>query len=124
MLRKALILTTLSTCALAATPMVLAQGKPQMPKPMSFEEADQNGNGTMTQDEFFQARAERLAQRSEQGYRMRMVSRAPDFDDLDLDGDGSVGPDEFEQAQSRRRQEMGERRMGGGMGRDKSGGSS
>jgi hypothetical protein len=73
------------------------------PDPMTFAEADQNGDGTLTEEEYLEARAERLANRAQAGYRMRMVSQAPDFSDLDLDGDGEVGPEEFARAQARHR---------------------
>lgn len=62
---------------------------------MSFESFDLNGDGAVTEQEFEQARAQRIAERSQQGYMMRNLHNAPSFAEFDLNGDGQMTPDEF-----------------------------
>ncbi|KAA6185597.1 hypothetical protein F2Q65_07825 [Thiohalocapsa marina] len=73
---------------------------------MGFANFDRNADGVITEQEFQQARAERIAERSQQGYRMRNLAAAPPFTDLDLDADGELSPQEFADAQARHRQRM------------------
>lgn len=68
----------------------------QMPTFASF---DRDNDGALTQDELAQARAERIKERSQQGYRMRNLANAPSFETIDQDGDGTVDKQEFETAQ-------------------------
>ncbi|WP_242469608.1 EF-hand domain-containing protein [Rhabdochromatium marinum] len=69
----------------------------------SFQDFDANGDGQLTQTEFEQARAQRIAERSQQGYQMRGLASAPSFADMDTNNDGVMDPDEFEAAQARHR---------------------
>ena len=69
----------------------------------AFGEFDLNGDGYLTQQEFEQARANRIRQRAEQGYLMRNLQNAPPYADIDSNGDGAVTPDEFSAAQMRHR---------------------
>ncbi|WP_328983428.1 EF-hand domain-containing protein [Thiorhodovibrio winogradskyi] len=61
----------------------------------SFSDFDADGDGQITQEEFEQARAERIAERSSQGYQMRGLADAPSFADLDTNGDGTLDEKEF-----------------------------
>ncbi|MEJ2464171.1 MAG: EF-hand domain-containing protein [Candidatus Thiodiazotropha sp.] len=70
----------------------------------SFAEFDQNGDGVLQQQEFEQARAERIRKRAEQGYMMRNLKNAPHFSSIDGNVDGVVSPEEFSAAQAQRRQ--------------------
>ncbi len=72
----------------------------------NFVQFDSDRDGALSEQEFTQARAERMAQRAAQGYRMRHAAYAPDFAALDLNADGIIGVDEFLQHQSSR-QRMG-----------------
>ncbi|MBK1723806.1 hypothetical protein CKO23_16395 [Thiocystis violacea] len=72
----------------------------------TFADFDLNGDGSLTAQEFYQARANRIAERSQQGYPMRNLGNAPDFSAIDLDGNGQVDPREFLTAQTQHRQQM------------------
>ncbi|WP_245537330.1 EF-hand domain-containing protein [Thiocystis violascens] len=72
----------------------------------TFAEFDLNQNGTLTEKEFYEARANRIKERSQQGYPMRNLANAPDFKVIDLNGDGLVDQREFDLAQAQHRQQM------------------
>ncbi|ADC61581.1 EF-hand domain-containing protein [Allochromatium vinosum] len=71
----------------------------------AFTEFDLDGNGVLTETEFYQARAQRIAERSQQGYAMRGLSNAPEFSAIDRNGDGQVDATEFATAQAQHRQQ-------------------
>jgi Ca2+-binding EF-hand superfamily protein len=66
----------------------------------SFAEFDLNGDGALTEKEFYEARAKRIAERSQQGYPMRNLANAPSFEVIDLNSDGRITPDEFSVGQA------------------------
>ena len=66
----------------------------------AFAEFDLNGDGALTEQEFYEARANRIAERSRQGYPMRNLQNAPSFETIDLSGDGLITPDEFSAGQA------------------------
>jgi Ca2+-binding EF-hand superfamily protein len=70
----------------------------------SFQSFDLNGDGVLQQEEFQQARANRISERAKQGYLMRNLQNAPAFETIDSNRDGSVTPDEFSAAQLQHRQ--------------------
>ena len=72
----------------------------------SFADFDLDGNGSLTEQEFYQARANRIAERSQQGYPMRNLPNAPTFQSLDANGDGRLDPQEFAAGQAQHRQQM------------------
>jgi Ca2+-binding EF-hand superfamily protein len=96
----------------------------QMP---DFTDIDLNGDGSVSSEEFAEARAQRMRQRSEQGYMMRNAASAPDFETIDTNADGKITPEEFSAHQAAMRQQGGgpwqdmgpgmRRGMGPGMGR-------
>ncbi|MCF7995726.1 MAG: hypothetical protein K9L88_12900, partial [Chromatiaceae bacterium] len=51
-------------------------------------------------------RAERIKERSQQGYQMRNLANAPSFEDVDQNGDGQIDKEEFESAQLQHRKMM------------------
>ncbi|MBK1649179.1 EF-hand domain-containing protein [Rhabdochromatium marinum] len=61
----------------------------------AFTDFDSDGNGQVSPSEFEQTRAQRIAERSQQGYQMRGLANAPSFSDLDTNGDGVLDKDEF-----------------------------
>lgn len=72
----------------------------------SFGDFDLDGDGTIGQKEFYQARANRMAERAQQGYPMRNAGNAPSFESIDRDGDGQVDAEEFAQGQAEHRSQM------------------
>jgi Ca2+-binding EF-hand superfamily protein len=70
----------------------------------TFAEFDLNGDGVLTEQELAEARAKRIAERSQQGYAMRNLENAPSFGALDLNGDGQITPEEFAAGQAQRHQ--------------------
>lgn len=85
---------------MAAPLSALAQG---MGKDMpTFAEYDLNGDGKIVEQEFNEARAKRISDRAQQGYRMRNVGNAPAFQQIDSDGDGAISAGEFSAHQSQR----------------------
>ncbi|NCC28709.1 MAG: hypothetical protein EOM22_11345 [Gammaproteobacteria bacterium] len=71
----------------------------------AFAEFDLNGDGVLTEQEFYEARANRIAERSQQGYPMRNLANAPSFEAIDLNADGRITPDEFSAAQAQHHQQ-------------------
>jgi len=61
----------------------------------SYAEFDLNGDGKLLEDEFNQARANRIAERAKQNYPMKNSASMPSFSDIDLDGSGDVSAEEF-----------------------------
>ncbi|EIC20886.1 EF-hand domain-containing protein [Thiorhodovibrio frisius] len=72
----------------------------------TFTEFDLNADGSLSEQEFYEARANRIAERSKQGYQMRNLANAPAFGEVDLNNDGLVDPQEFATAQAHHRQQM------------------
>ena len=61
----------------------------------AFADCDLNSDGTITEDEFSKARAARIAQRAQDGRKMKNLANAPSFDDIDVDDNGGIDADEF-----------------------------
>jgi len=70
----------------------------------SFADFDLNSDGTMTEDEFVEARGQRIADRAKQGYKMRGLKNMRPFSALDQDGNGLVDEKEFGSMQEQHRQ--------------------
>jgi len=102
----------------AAGGMGRGPGLGQMP---SFQDFDLNADGTLTEEEFIEARGQRVAQRARAGRQMRGLSSMMQFPDLDQNRDGKVDEQEFQQAMlSHRQSQMQNRGPGGrGMGRSR-----
>lgn len=73
---------------------------------MGFSTLDANSDGAVTEQEFNQARAARMAARAAEGRQMRGVASAPQFKDIDTDQDGVLSQQEFRQAHQQRRAQM------------------
>ncbi|MBK1720002.1 EF-hand domain-containing protein, partial [Thiocystis violacea] len=63
--------------------------------PMTFADFDPDGDGRVSEQEFNNARAQRLAAQAATGAPMRGAASAPSFADFDLNGDGQMTADEF-----------------------------
>lgn len=107
-----ILIIVASTMGLA--PTVLAQGA-AAPGPTPLAKFDRNADGVVSETEFNQTRAERIAARSGAGAPMRGLQNAPTFSDIDQNSDGKLTADELSSFHAQR---MGGRRgMGpGGMG--------
>ncbi len=70
----------------------------------TFIEFDLNGDGIMSEDEFIEARGQRISERAKQGYAMRGLQNARPFSEIDQNGDGVVDESEFLLMQSLHRQ--------------------
>ena len=65
--------------------------------PMPFHGIDSNRDGVISEQEFNQAHADRMAARAAQGRPMRNAANAPAFADMDLDGNGTISQKELMQ---------------------------
>ena len=70
--------------------------------PMSFDDFDTNKDGTLNQEEFDAAKAQRMSARAQAGGGMKNAADAPDFAYFDINHDGKVTKDEFRQKQLER----------------------
>ena len=84
-----LVLATLPVAAQPPGPMGRGMAMP------TFADFDLNGDGVITEQEYVEARNQRVSERASEGRPMRGLSQARDFQDIDLDKDGRVTPDEF-----------------------------
>jgi len=86
-----------------ALPAAAQQAAPPMgPGSMpTFADFDGNGDGRITEQEFIDARSQRIAERATEGRPMRGLSQAEDFKVIDTNGDGSLSREEFDVSQSR-----------------------
>lgn len=75
----------------------------QMP---AFSDFDRDHDGSLTRDEFYDARADRMRERAQQGYPMRGAATAPSFESVDTDGDGAITPSELNAGQAGHHQQM------------------
>ncbi len=71
-----------------------------------YEEFDLNGDGVLLEEEFIEARGQRVAERAKEGRMMRGLANMPSFADIDTDGDGKISKEEFEAHQASHRQAM------------------
>lgn len=63
--------------------------------PIPFANYDQDGNGTISEQEFTQVRSERMAAKALQGRPMKGADNAPDFTSFDINDDGQLTQQEL-----------------------------
>lgn len=80
-----------------------SQGPGAMP---AFQDFDLNRDGKVTEEEFNEARAARIADRAQKGYPMRGLANASSFADIDTNRDGTLSPAEFSAHQAAHRPQM------------------
>jgi len=91
-----LLVAAMTIGIVLSAPSLAQDGQKGMGRNMpTFADCDLNGDGAITEDEFYKARAERIAGRVQEGRQMKNLANAPSFDDIDTNDDGSVSPDEF-----------------------------
>lgn len=70
----------------------------QMPK---FSDCDLNQDGTITEEEFKEARKKRMEKRAAEGRMLRNAENAPSFSDIDTNHDGKIDQAEFQAHQQK-----------------------
>jgi Ca2+-binding EF-hand superfamily protein len=68
-----------------------------------YQDYDLNGDGNLVEEEFVEARGQRIAQRAAEGRMMRGLANMPSFADIDLDKDGKISEVEFASHQATHR---------------------
>ncbi|MGA9574955.1 MAG: EF-hand domain-containing protein [Lysobacterales bacterium] len=63
--------------------------------PVPFAEFDMDGNGSISESEFYSVREQRMAAMASEGRKMRCAADAPTFADIDTNGDGQLNPEEL-----------------------------
>lgn len=104
--------------AIAVLPFV-ARADDHAPAPPGFEQFDADGDGFVSEEEFVQKRAERMAARAKEGRHMKGAASAPAFSDIDSNGDGKLDAAEFTAGREAHMKAMREHRPdhpGGGKG--------
>lgn len=71
--------------------------------PAPFSVFDMDGNGSVSEAEFYSVREQRMAAKASEGKKMRCAADAPSFTDLDTDDDGQLSPDELTAGQNAHR---------------------
>ena len=110
-----LMLTTLAIgLAMAATQAATQESTTPPPGPgamPTFQDFDLNKDGKITEEEFNEARAARIADRAQKGYQMRGLANASSFADIDTNHDGTLSAEEFAAHQAAHRQPGGRRQQ-------------
>ncbi|MDN3683122.1 EF-hand domain-containing protein [Vibrio tapetis subsp. quintayensis] len=88
----ALVTLAVATGATAAN---MNKGKGNNMQQPEFVQLDLNQDGQVTEDEFNQAKAERIEKRTEEGRTLRNISASKTFEAVDTNGDGVLTKDEF-----------------------------
>lgn len=91
-----LLVAVVALGVVMSAPSLAQDGQKGMGRNMpSFADFDLNDDGAITETEFYEARAARIKEHTQEGRKMKNLANAPSFDDIDADDDGSVSPDEF-----------------------------
>jgi len=98
-------LGTIGSFALLSASLEARAGDVPERGPIPFSAFDANGDGSISEEEFDAARAERMQARAEQGRPMRGAASAPRFAEVDTDGDGRITPEELAAGQEKHRQQ-------------------
>ena len=63
--------------------------------PIPFESFDRDGNGSISEEEFYAVRGERMAARAAEGRMLRRAAQAPSYSDIDLNSDKAISRKEL-----------------------------
>jgi Ca2+-binding EF-hand superfamily protein len=99
--------------AIAMLPFVAKAESQQRHSPPAFSDIDENGDGSISEEEFNSFRAARLAAMAEAGKPMKGAATAPAFSDLDTDGNGMLNEAELIAGQNAHRHAMREQHGSG-----------
>lgn len=92
--------------AVALLPIVAKADSHKTHSPPAYSDFDKNGDGVVSEEEFTEFRAARMAAMAEAGKPMKGAASAPAFSDLDTDGDGVLSEAELVAGQKAHRQAM------------------
>jgi len=112
-LKKTTFVAVIAALFGAAPLMLQAETIPDR-GPVPFSTYDQNGDGTISEKEFYDIREKRMKARAESGRMMRKAADAPEFSEFDANKDGKITPEELQAGQKARMQQRGGRGMGRG----------
>ena len=85
-------------------------GKRGMNNRPDFSSFDKDGNGKLSQQEFYDAQAGHMAQKANEGKMMKNAANAPTFEMIDSNNDGAISPEELSKYQQKKMQQMRQKR--------------
>lgn len=88
---------------------IYVTGTAQPPIPPNFTEMDKDGDNRVSEQEFTDFRAKRMAQRAAEGRPMLNADKAPSFANIDTNGDKYLSVDEFDAHRSKMMQRRGKK---------------
>jgi len=106
---KVILIVTM-IIAIALLPVVARACSDKPHGPPAFTEIDVDANGFVSEEEFTQFRAARMAAMAEAGKPMKGAATAPAFLEIDVDGDGMLSETELTTAQQAHHKAMKEQR--------------
>lgn len=99
-MKRIISLLIIAGMAMALADSVSAQdsqkGKGKGHEMPTFSSIDQDGDGVIVAEEFYQARSKHMAERAAAGGKMKNAANAPTFESLDTNGDGELSEAEFD----------------------------
>ncbi len=82
----------------------MGQGGKGMQNRPTFATFDTNGDGKVTEKEFYDAQAAKMTQKANEGKMMKNAANAPTFESIDTNHDKEMSPEEFNAFQTKRMQ--------------------
>jgi hypothetical protein len=80
----------------------MGQGGKGMQNRPTYASFDTNGDGKVTEKEFYDAQAAKMTQKANEGKMMKNAANAPTFESIDTNHDKVMSPDEFSAFQAKR----------------------
>ena len=101
---KSIVLSLIVIGSMSVVPTVLSAEEMPDRGPIPFEVFDANKDGSISEYEFKNTRADRIKQKKSQGMPMRNVANAPSFRLLDSNDDGKIDKLELLEGQNKQMQ--------------------
>lgn len=114
-LRKCIAAGLLTVIVGSIVPIGAQAGEGAKNGPPPFSVFDMDGNGSISEAEFYSVREQRMAAAASEGKKLKCAADAPSFADLDTDGNGQLSPEELAAGQKAHREKC--RAMGQGAGK-------